>query len=184
MNSEPALSQSAVIPTASTPTAWTVDSEGNIYFTLTSNGLTRELWEQHLERRGRQISSRARNALSRASEAPTNGITYNIVVRPGKKISHSDRIVNKIRASADKRGWAKPHWEVACLIRDTLTDEQLEKMGLWYIVTMHEPIDDSGGGPCLLSSYQRADGGCPLLDTEGGRPDYNWDDRGGFAFVD
>src|SRR3989344_1080127 len=85
-------SEGVVIPTAPTPTAWTVDDEGNIHFTLTSNGFTREQWEQHLERRGWRIGDYARQVLRRASEAPTNGVTYNIVVRPGKKISDSDRI--------------------------------------------------------------------------------------------
>lgn len=174
-------SEGAVIPTAPTPTAWTVDDEGNIHFTLTSNGFTHEQWEQHLERRGWRIGDYARQVLRRASEAPTNGVTYNIVVRPGKKISDSDRITKKIRAAADKKGWVKPHWEVACLIRDTFTDEQLEQMGLWYIVTMHEPIKDSGGGPLLLDSG-RSDGG-RWLDADYGGPGGGWGDDGGFAFA-
>lgn len=174
-------SEGAVIPTAPTPTAWTIDDEGNIHFTVTSNGMTREQWEQHLERRGWRIGDYARQVLRRASEAPTNGVTYNIVVRPGKKISDSDHITKKIRAAADKKGWVKPHWEIACLIRDTFTDEQLEQMGLWYIVTMHEPIKDSDGDPRLLSSYRRDDGG--WLSAYYGRPGDYWGGRGGFAFV-
>jgi hypothetical protein len=174
-------SEGAVIPTAPTLTAWTIDDEGNIHFTVTSNGFTREQWEQHFERRGRRISDYARQVLRRASEAPTNGVTYNIVVRPGKKISDSDRITKKIRAAADKKGWLKPHWEVACLIRDTFTDEQLEQMGLWYIVTMHEPIKDFDGDPSLLSSRRIDDG--RWLRADYGRPDDSWDDYGGFAFA-
>lgn len=170
------ISEGAVIPTATT---WTVDGDGNIYFTVTSNGFTREQWEQYLERRGWRIGDYARQVLRRASEAPTSGVTYNIVVRPGKKIS--DRITKKIRAAADKKGWVKPHWEVACLIRDTFTDEQLEQMGLWYIVTMHEPIKDSGGGPDLLSAYRGGDG--RWLSASYGEPDDYWGDSGGFAFV-
>ncbi len=174
-------SEGAVIPTAPTPTAWTVDDEGNIHFTLTSNGFTREQWEQHLERRGWRIGDYARQVLRRATEAPTNGVTYDIVVRPGKKISDSDRITKKIRAAADKKGWLKPHWEVACLIRDTFTDKELEVMGLWYIITMHEPIKDSGGDPRLLSS-SRLDGG-RWLSAFYVRPDACWRDDGGFAFA-
>jgi hypothetical protein len=174
-------SEGAVIPTAPTPTAWTVDDEGNIHFTLTSNGFTREQWEQHLERRGWRIGDYARQVLRRASEAPTNGVTYNIVVRPGKKISDSDRITKKIRAAADKKGWLKPHWEVACLIRDTFTGEQLEQMGLWYIVTMHEPIKDSGGAPHLLNSDRSDD--CRWLYALSVGPDGGWRGNGGFAFA-
>ncbi len=173
-------SEGAFIPTAPTPTGWTVDDEGNIHFTITSNGMTREQWEQHFERRGWRIGYYARELLRRASEAPTNGVTYNIVVRPGKKISDSDRITKKIRAAADKKGWQKPHWEVACLIRDTFTDEQLEQMGLWYIVTMHEPIKDSDGDPFLLISSRFGDG--RWFNASYGRPGDDWSDNGGFAF--
>lgn len=174
-------SEGAIIPTAPIPTVWTVDDEGNIHFTVTSNGMTREQWETHLERRNWRISDYGRQVLRRASEAPTNGVTYNIVVHPSKKISGSDRITKKIRAAADKKGWLKPHWEVACLIRDTFTDEQIEQMGLWYIVTMHEPIKDSDVGPDLLLS--RRDGDGRWLGGVNSRPDGSWSDDGGFAFA-
>lgn len=168
--------------TSPTPITWTVDGEDNIHFMLTSNGMTREQWEQHLERRGWRIGDYARQVLRRASEAPTNGVTYNIVVHPGKSISDSDRYTAKIRAAAEKYGWTKPHWEVACLIRDTFTDKQLEQMGLWYIVTMHEPIKDSDGDPNLLDS-DRYDGG-RWLSACYVRPGDVWHDGGGFAFAE
>lgn len=173
--------EGAVIPTAPTPTAWTVDDEGNIHFTLTSNGMTRQQWECHLEDGRFHLSDWGRNVLRRASEAPTNGVVYYIVVRPGKRISNSNRITKKIRAAARKRGRSKPHWEVACLIRDMFTDDQLEQMGLWYIVTMHKPIEDSDGGPCLLGSHRNDDGS--WLRARYGRSGDYWDDGGGFAFV-
>ncbi len=173
-------SEGAVITTVPTPVEWTVDNEGNIHFALTSNGMTCEEWELHLERRGLRIGDYARKLLRRASEAPSSGVIYNIVVLPGKKFSDSDRITKKIRAAADKKGWLKPHWEVACLIRDTFTDEQLEAMGLWYIVTMHEPIKDSDGGPGLLDSRRGAGG--RWLGARDDGPDDRWCDNGGFAF--
>ena len=80
-----------------------------------------------------------------------------------------------------KKGWVKPHWEVSCLIRDMFTDEQLKEMGLWYIVTMHEPIKDSDGDPRLLHAY-RLDGG-GWLGAHYDRPDGEWNGSGGFAFV-
>ncbi len=167
---------------AAAPTAWTVDEEDNIHFMLTSNGFTREQWEQHLGSRGWCIGDQARIVLRRAIEAPTNGVTYKIVVRPGNEISDSDRMSKKIRAVADKKGWGKPHWEVACLIRDTFTDQQVEVMGLWYIVTMHEPIKDSDGDPNLLGTTRHGDcRGFYTLYDDGPGP---WRDDGGFAFVE
>ena len=174
-------SEGAVIPTAPTLVEWTTDAEGNIHFTLTSNGFTREQWEKHLESRGFRLSDWAHNMLRRASNAPTNGVVYHIVVRPGSKIAFRDRITKKIRAHAADNGWNTPHWEVACLIRDTFPDEQLEKMGLWWIVTMHEPITDSDGDPHLLGSDRRGDGRWLNANYDG--PDDGWNVYGGFAFV-
>lgn len=180
-------SESKVIPTTTTPPTYAVDAEGNIHFTVISNGRTGEECITYFENEKKdakgkpyRVSDYGKSVL-RNAPAPTNGITYNIVVRPGKKISDSDRITKKIRAAADKKGWLKPHWEVACLIRDTFTDEQLEAMGLWYIVTMHEPIKDSDGGPSLLRSYR--DGGGRWLNADYGRPDGYWYGSGGFAFA-
>lgn len=171
------------VPNNNFSVEWTVDEDGNIHFTLSpTTGMTHEQWEQHLERRGWRIGDYARQVLRRASEAPTNGVTYNIVVLPGKKVSDSDRITKKIRVVADKKGWLKPHWEVACLIRDTFTDEQLEQMGLWYIVTMHEPIEDFDGDPGLLSSNRSGDGRWLRAYCDG--PGVGWDGDGGFAFAE
>lgn len=166
---------------APTPTAWTVDAEGDIHFTVVSNGMSPQQWEHHLESRGFRLSDWARNVLRRASEAPTNGVAYHIVVRPCSKISSRDRVTKKIRAHATEKGWKTPHWEVACLIRDTFTDEQLEKMGLRWIVTMHEPIIDYGGVPCLLLSNRNGVG--LWLDAGCDRPGGRWDRDNGFAFA-
>jgi len=176
-----------VIPTSATLSTYTVDAEGNIHFIVTSDGRTREEWINYFENEKKdakgkpyRVSDYGKSVL-RNAPAPTNGVTYNIVVRPSKKISDSDRITKKIRAAADKKGWVKPHWEASCLIRDAFTDEQLEEMGIWYIVGMHEPIKDSDGDPSLLNSYRNFDG--RWLGASCGRPDVIWDDDGGFAFA-
>lgn len=116
-------SDGAVIPTAPTPTALTIDVEGNIHFMVTSNGMTREQWERHLESRGFRLTILARRVLRRASETPTNGVPYHIVVRPCSEIAIRDRVTKKIRAYAADKGWKTLHWEVSCLIRDTFSDE-------------------------------------------------------------
>lgn len=97
------------LPTAPTPVEWTTDAEGDIHFIVVSNGMTHEQWERHLESRGFRLSNWARNVLRRASVAPTNGVAYHIVVRPGSKISSRDRVTKKIRAHATEKGWKTPH---------------------------------------------------------------------------
>lgn len=170
----------AVIPIAPTPTAWTVDDEGNIHFTVTSNGFTREQWEEHLARRGCRIRDWARQVLHHVNEVPTNGVAYHVVVRPGSKIASHARVTKEIREHATDKGWRTPHWEVACLISDTFTNEQLEQMGPGYIVTMHEPIESEGYPDLLISGRS---GGGRWLGMNDARPDGKWDNRSGFAFV-
>ena len=54
-------------------------------------------------------------------------------------------------------------------------------MGLWYIVAMHEPINDSGGDPVLLYA-SRVHGG-RWLHSHGDRPVFGWYRDYGFAFA-
>lgn len=169
------------VPTAPASGPWTVDEEGNTHFAVVSNGFTPKQCVADLENRGLRLSNFGRDALLRAAEAPTNGVTYNIVMRLGNKISDSNRFTNKIRAHAITKGWQTPHWEIAYLIRIKFTDEQLKHMGLWYIVTMHEPIVDSKGDSRLLFSDHA--GGDRYLGANNGRPSVYWNFSGGFAFV-
>jgi len=169
------------LPIAPTPVEWTIDAEGNIHFTVTSNGMSPQQWVRHLKRRGFRLSDWARNVLCYATEDPTKDVTYHVVVRPGGNLAASDRVVCRIREHAKNQGWQTPHWEVACLIRDTFSDQEIQKMGLWWIVAMHEPIIDFEGNPRLLHSDRSGDG--RWLDVGYGKPGDEWDAFGGFVFV-
>ncbi|MEA3249729.1 MAG: hypothetical protein U9Q03_05250 [Patescibacteria group bacterium] len=109
------------------------------------------------------------------------GATYRIAVLLGKLFSDAGRITSKIREDADRRGFTKPHPEVACLTREKLSDQELEAMGFWWLVTMHEPIKDSGGVPYLLSAYRGVEGRELLANYD--RPSSRWSHGVGFAFV-
>ena len=54
-------------------------------------------------------------------------------------------------------------------------------MGLVWIVTMHDPISVSDGGPILLGADRHGDGS--WLCTYWGYPDCEWSRKHGFAFV-
>lgn len=159
---------------------WT-EVDGVIYLSVTSNGRSGEEWIAHFEKNGIRLSKYSKDVLRSPDFKPTNGITYNLAVLRGTFFSDSNRITRKIRAEGDKRGWTKPEAEVGCLIRDLLSDEEIEQLGLWWIVAMHEPIKDSGRGPRLLYAY-RNDGGHWLGACWGG-PDNEWSDSGAFAFL-
>ena len=157
------------------------EKEGVIYFTVTSDGTTSPDWGKRLEKKGFRLSKCAKDVLCSPDFKPTNGVTYQIVVLKGTLFTDSDRITRKIRAEADRRKLEKPNAEVACLIREIFSDEELEAMGLWWIVVFHEPIEDSDGDPHLLVAHRALEG--RWLDTYYDKPDDYWDFDVGFAFA-
>ena len=165
----------------SEPTRSWREEDGVIYFSVTSDGTTGEDWIKRLEGNGFRVGDYAKQVLRSPDFKPTNGVTTEVAVLKGMLFEDNDRITKKIRAEADKRKLSKPNAELACLIREKFTDKEIEAMGLWYIVAMHEPINDSGGGPSLLSA-SRDDGG-RWLGAYNDRPDYGWDRDDGFAFA-
>ncbi|MBI2482427.1 MAG: hypothetical protein HYV76_02625 [Candidatus Vogelbacteria bacterium] len=157
------------------------EQDGVIYFSVTSDGTTGEDWITRLKNKGFRVGDYAKQVLRSPDFKPTNGATTEVAVLKGMLFEDNDRITKKIRAEADKRKLSKPNAELAYLIRDTFTDEQLEQMGLWYIVTMHEPINDSDDDPSLLVASCYDDG--RWLDACCDDPGYGWFRGSGFAFV-
>ena len=164
----------------SKPTRSWREENGVIYFSVTSDGTTGDGWIQRLEGNGLRVGDYAKQVLRSSDFRPTKGVTTEIAVLKGMLFEDSDRITRKIRAEADERKLSKPNAEVACLIREQFTDKEIEAMGLWYIVAMHESID-SGGGPRLLGTCRGGDG--RWLGAYDVRPDSLWNHAYGFAFV-
>lgn len=159
--------------------AWR-EQDGVIYFSVTSDSTTGEEWIKRLEGKDFRVSDYAKSVL-RSDFKPTDGVTTEIAVLKGMLFEDKDRITNKIRAEADKRKLIKPNAEVACLIREKFTDEEIKAMGLWGIITMHEPIKDSDGDPDLLGADRFVVGGWLLAYYVS--PDSGWGRGCGFAFV-
>ncbi|MEK7658371.1 MAG: hypothetical protein AAB352_00715 [Patescibacteria group bacterium] len=157
------------------------EKEGVIYFEVTSDGTTGPQWIERLEKKGIQLSKWAKDVLLSPDFKPTNGVTTEIAVLKGALFMDNDRITSKIRAEADKRKLVKPEAELGCLIRDTFTDEEIEAMGLVWIVAFHEPIKDSDGDPTLLGARRLGDG--RWLRACCGLPDRRWLRDRGFAFA-
>lgn len=157
------------------------EQDGVIYFSVTSDGTTGSQWIERLEKKGSRIGDYAKGVLRSPDFKPTNSVTTKIAVLKGMLFDDNDRITKKIRVEAYRRKFTKPNAEVACLIREMFTDEEIDAMGLWWIVTMHEPIKDSGGDPRLLGVVRHG-GGHWLVACYGG-PGLGWDCDRGFAFV-
>lgn len=165
--------------TVSEPVRKWREQDGVIYLSVTSDGTSGPQWIERLEGKGFRLSDDAKSVLRSPDFKPTSGVSTEIAILKGMLFEDSDRITKKIRAEANKRKLTKPEAEVACLIRENFTDQEIEAMGLWYIVAMHEPIK-SGGDPRLLAG--RRDGGC-WLRADYDKPDYWWYRERGFAFV-
>lgn len=168
------------ITVAEPASAWR-EQDGVIYFTVTSDGKSGSEWIAHFKKKGDRVSGYAKQLVCHRDFVPTKGVTYQVAVLKGTFFSDKDRVTKKIRSEADRRKFSKPNAEIACLIRDKLTDAQIEAMGLIWIVTMHEPTKDSGGSPRLLAAHRddfgRWLGAC--YDS----PGYQWGREDGFAFV-
>jgi len=161
--------------------SWRKDPDGTIRLSVTSNGLTGEQWIAHFEKKGIRLSDWAKSVLRSTDFRPTTGVTTEIAVLPGEMFNDTDRCTSNIRAKADERKFVKPNAEVVCLIRDNFSDEEIEAMGLIWIVAMHEPINDSGGLPSLLGAVRR--GGGRWLRAYYDQPGLGWGRGCGFAFV-
>ncbi|PKM91528.1 hypothetical protein CVU82_02955 [Candidatus Falkowbacteria bacterium HGW-Falkowbacteria-1] len=157
------------------------EENGIIYFSLTSDGATGEQWIIRLESKDFRVSDYAKSILCSKSFKPTNGVTYEIAVLKGEIFSDNDRITKNIRKEAKNRKLSTPNAEAACLFREKFSDKELEAMGLYWIVVMHEPIKDSDGDPLLLSAGR--DGSGSWLDADCGGSGSRWVRGGGFAFV-
>ena len=167
--------------TVSEPTRSWREENGVIYFLVTSDGTEGEGWITRLKSNGFRVADNAKQVLRSPDFRPTNGVTTEVAVLKGMLFEDNDRITKKIRAEADKRKLSKPNAELACLIREKFTDKEIEAMGLWYIVAMHEPISDSVGDPNLLDADR--DGVGRWLGAYFVRPGSWWDRDFGFAFA-
>ncbi len=158
------------------------EQNGVIYFSVTSDSTTGEKWIKRLVSKDFRVSGYAKSVLHSLDFKPTDGVTTEIAVLKGMLFSDNDRITKKIRAEADKRKLTKPNAEVACLIREKFTDEEIKAMGLWGIVAMHEPIRDSDYVPRLLFAGRYDDVG-RWFDVFCDLSDFSRDRGYGFAFA-
>ena len=159
------------------------EEDGVIRFSVTSDGTPGVGWITRLEGKGFRLEYYyAKRVLCSSSFKQTSGVTTEVAVLPGSFFKDNDRHTAKIRDEAKKRKLVTPNAELACLIREKFGDDEIEAMGLWYIVAMHEPINDSDGNPLLL--YTSRGGGGRQFAAFLDRPVFrSWSCAIGFAFA-
>jgi hypothetical protein len=154
------------------------EEDGIIYLSVTSDGTTGPKWFDRLNEQDISVGNDAKTVLFSHNVRYTSGTTMQIAVLKGMLFHDNDRVTDYIRTEASRRGFSTPNVEVACLIREKVSDDDLRAMGLYLIAVMHDPMNDSDINSLLLS----ADRGCWLY-TCRGRPDGQWLRDSGFAFV-
>ncbi len=154
--------------------------DGVTHITVTSDGRTDEdfirMWEEKY--RPTEI---AKDITRRARFTPTTGVTYRIPIIMGSEFSGSKRLTSEIRKEAERRHYRTLPFEAACLLREAVSDEDLERLGLVWLVGMHDPVLDSDRRPCLLG-VGRGDGG-RRVSACSDRPGRRWGRGSGFAFL-
>lgn len=147
-------------------------------YKLKSLGLTGQEWLERLEKKKYNIGYYTKDILLSKDWKPLEkDVEQEIAIIT---ISNT-QTTNEIKNMAKELKYEMPHPEIACLIRENISDKEIQEMGLWYIVTMHEPIKDSDGDPLLLSSDRDDDGRWLRAFYDG--PGAFWSDDGGFAFA-
>ena len=111
---------------------WTDDGT-IIRFSVTSDGTSGKDWISRLKKKGFRISNYAKSILRSKDFKPTSGVTTDIAILD-TLFTDNDRITKNIRAYAatlsfDGRKLSTPNAEIACLIREKFSDEDIEKMG-------------------------------------------------------
>lgn len=148
---------------------------------LRSVGKTGDEWVSHLDGKGLRLGSSAKNILRSAAFSTTNGVAYDFVIIKGNQIPTKTRRTNKaIRALAKSRGYLTPPIEFAPLLRESITDREIEERKLIALIVMHEPVSAFGG--LNLLGIRRLEGG--WLDAyQGGGPQDTWSCDYGFVFL-
>ncbi|MFA4942838.1 MAG: hypothetical protein WC564_04340 [Patescibacteria group bacterium] len=159
---------------------WT-EKDGIIRFSVTSDGTTGEEWIARLEGKGFRVGDYAKSVLRSQDFQPTSNVNYEVVVLKGDFPIDGSRTSVNIRKKAKRLKFIVPNAEIACLIREKFFDRELETMGLFWIVVMHEPIKNSAHDFVLLGAGRGGDG--RSLSSHNADFGIEWGRLNGLAFV-
>jgi hypothetical protein len=137
---------------------------------------------KRLEENGNHVGDYAKSMLRSEDFKPSAPGTYKVVILAGLFFENDDRrITEDILDKVVEIGFVRPNPDIGCLLRELFTDSDINKMGLRWIVTMHEPIIAHDGEPSFLGIDCYEDG--RWLCAFDGSPYHKWSRDGGFAFL-
>lgn len=169
---------------AGQPTNSWYEKDGIVYFRITFDGTKGVDWMPRLEKKGFRLGDLAKQMLRSLDFKPTQqGTTVDVAVLRSGLFADSDRDTETICAYAeactmpDQRELIRSNSDLACLIREQFTDEDLKAMGLQFILVMHKSVNGKS-----LFCVDRDDTGRRLY-AYYDRPFIRWGRDGGFAFI-
>ena len=124
------------------------DGDGNsiIRFTVTSNGKTGPEWIKFFKDAKYELGFGScvnnEEILISKNFVPSRNILYNIAVLKSNIVKDSRFSSKRMFKEGKKRGYKKPPLEVACLICEKFTNEEIRSMRLKLIIIMHEAFMD------------------------------------------
>ena len=184
------LDEFALFTQRKNPFAFERNEHGHVVLSITGLDLTGEQEIERLLAAGFRVSDLAKSCLTSTkadgydkNHRLVNGQPYRIALMPTREIERdADRTTENLRNRGIKQyGYCKPLGGVVPRVRESVSDKQMEEMGLWYIAAPHDPIKDSDGHPYVLHAYRDDDG--LWLRANINHPDGQWYDDGVFAFL-
>ncbi len=164
------------------------NEHGHVVITFAGLDLTGAQEIERLEAKGFRLDSYAKSCfLSTAADSYDNKHRlvaeqqYRVALVPSAEIEHHyNRIARGFLALGIKYAYGKPLGGHVPRISETISDKQMEDIGIWYIASLHEPIKASDNNPSVLNT--RSEAGGRRVGTGRVRPNNLWFDRGAFAF--
>lgn len=149
---------------------------------LTATGLSGPDWIKRLEKGGYGISIWAKDLLNSPKYEKHRLIKGQEIEVVLVKRSEIDKhpTTKEVQEYAKGKGYEMPSAELSLLLRESLSDEDLKEMGVWYVVVLHDPIEDSDGDPRVLGADRY--GGGRGLNAFWDGPGRQWGGSGLFAF--
>lgn len=168
-------------------TVFSRDKHGRLLIELTGLGLTGQEMLVRMESRGIHPTPRLRKFLTHPDYDEKHrlepGKTYTVALLFG----HEDIPVDVKRTTAKLRKHGEYDYgkssdmraELALLLEEALSEEHLERWGIWFIAVLHGSILIDGNPSILvLSRYSET---CPIIVCFN-YDDEIWSDEGAFAF--
>ena len=139
-----AVVNNSVIESTNPVNRWRKEN-GVIYFSVTSNGKTGKEWIEHLKDERYHIDGDAKDLLLSKAFNPTSGVTTEIAILTRTSLLRPKYLMgfttSDIINEAAILKFVKPNAEVACLIREMISDKEMGAMGFRYITVMHEAYE-------------------------------------------